>query len=426
MLIEFTVGNYRSFKEPQTLSFEATSLTEYAGNVVKTPEINLLKSVALYGPNGSGKSNFLQALNDMVSIITNSLKLNSEEPIGVVPFQLDRESASQPSTFEVLFYSNGSYYTYGFEATNQEIVTEHLYEGLDTDRIIFERGPGTALVVSEELNEANALFKFTLKNRLFLAILDSFNIEYTKHIRAFFNRIAFVQGLNPSKQGPGRFSRQMLSNPESKAQLIAILKSFDIDVEDIIEQKVPVIIPDELKNKLRMLDIQADTSEISQLLFIHNKYGEHGEVIGQQAMPLDSSESHGTINLFSIAGLISHVLNAGDILVFDELEASLHPFQTLNIISLFNEHKGHAQLLFSTHDTMLLKRGKLRRDQVYFIEKTRHERSKIYALAEIQGKDGKVIRKDYAFEDGYLRGRFGAIPRVQTTWPDIKQENAGL
>ena len=65
----------------------------------------------------------------------------------------------------------------------------------------------------------------------------------------------------------------------------------------------------------------------------------------------------------------------------------------------------NAQLLFATHDASLLNRRILRRDQVWFTEKRSSGATDLYSLHDI-----KDVRKGEAFEDGYLRGRYGAIP----------------
>ena len=76
MIIEFSVKNYRSIKDLQTISFRATGLKSPAGsetdsnNIVTSNGVSLLKTVGLYGANASGKSNMLMALSYFVQAIT--------------------------------------------------------------------------------------------------------------------------------------------------------------------------------------------------------------------------------------------------------------------------------------------------------------------------------------------------------------------
>ena len=91
----------------------------------------------------------------------------------------------------------------------------------------------------------------------------------------------------------------------------------------------------------------------------------------------------------------------------DELETSLHPILVRELLKLlFNSTtnpKG-AQVIFSTHNTVLLDSSLLRRDQVWFTEKTPEGATHLYPLTAYQP------RKDEALAKGYLAGRYGAIP----------------
>ena len=134
MLIEFTVGNYRSFKDPVTLSMVAAKLNS------KYPEIDesntfqaeqgltLLSSAAIYGANASGKSNLIRAFQLMRDFIQNSSKESlADEPIHTTPFRLDSKAEHSPSYFEVVFRLDDIHYRYGFEITTEKVETEWLF-----------------------------------------------------------------------------------------------------------------------------------------------------------------------------------------------------------------------------------------------------------------------------------------------------------
>src|SRR5947207_6810148 len=78
MLIEFTVGNYKSFKEKTTFSMVAANLHSQdkrldENNVFKVDKkLSLLKSAAIYGANASGKSNLISAIAFMTRFIADS------------------------------------------------------------------------------------------------------------------------------------------------------------------------------------------------------------------------------------------------------------------------------------------------------------------------------------------------------------------
>jgi hypothetical protein len=128
MLIDFTVENYRSFAEAQTLSLIANNDMSHPENIFSNEQYRLLKSAAIYGPNASGKSNLLKALKFMNKFIgTSATKLNLGDPIpGLDSFRLDKTYRSKPSSFEIHLLINNKHYEYGFSATAERIHNEWL------------------------------------------------------------------------------------------------------------------------------------------------------------------------------------------------------------------------------------------------------------------------------------------------------------
>ena len=130
-------------------------------------------------------------------------------------------------------------------------------------------------------------------------------------------------------------------------------------------------------------------------------------------------ESAGTIALLGLLGPLLKRLKEGGVLLIDELNSTLHPLISRELIRLFSRaetNPGKAQLLFSTHDTNLLSNKILRRDQIWFAEKDEQGATHIFSLAEIK------VRSSENFESGYLHGRFGAIPFLGVTDSFIQDE----
>ena len=136
MLIQFSVANYRSFRDEVTFSMLASSLK------AKHPElnkknlfaahggVNLLTSAAIYGANASGKSNLIAAMSFMRHFVIHSANVKEEgdaEGIEVEPFRLSTETDTEPSFFEVVFIAKEQRYRYGFEVTAERVEAEWLY-----------------------------------------------------------------------------------------------------------------------------------------------------------------------------------------------------------------------------------------------------------------------------------------------------------
>ncbi|MBI3361867.1 MAG: AAA family ATPase, partial [Chloroflexi bacterium] len=134
MLVEFTVGNYKSFKDRVTLSMVASNVMAKdkqldENNVFGVgDELRLLTNAAIYGANASGKSNLIAAMRFMRRFVLGSSKdTQAAEAISVEPFRLSTETSRQPSFFEIVFILSGKRYRYGFEVNVERVISEWLY-----------------------------------------------------------------------------------------------------------------------------------------------------------------------------------------------------------------------------------------------------------------------------------------------------------
>jgi len=104
-------------------------------------------------------------------------------------------------------------------------------------------------------------------------------------------------------------------------------------------------------------------------------------------------------------------------LVIDELDSKLHPLLLKYIIELYNDpmkNKKGAQLIFTSHDLSTMNSDFFRRDEVWYVAKTREGAARLYSLVEF-------ARKDARYDKQYLEGKYGACPYLQriVNWEDI-------
>ena len=107
---------------------------------------------------------------------------------------------------------------------------------------------------------------------------------------------------------------------------------------------------------------------------------------------------------------IIKILKDGGVLLLDELETTLYPIIGEKILSLFLNRKINskgAQIIFSTQDINLLNFNILRKDQIWFLERTRETEfmSTLYSLGSIKG-----IRKDENIRKNYINGKYSRVP----------------
>src|SRR5690554_3897345 len=83
MLIQFSIKNFRTFKDKATISFIASNYdkdTREEENIFQDTNYNLrlLKSCVIYGANASGKSKFIETLVIMKKFFITSSKDNQK------------------------------------------------------------------------------------------------------------------------------------------------------------------------------------------------------------------------------------------------------------------------------------------------------------------------------------------------------------
>lgn len=414
MLIEFSIGNFRSFKERATLSLEASSddwLEE--SHVMTVAGQRLLKSAAIYGANAGGKSNFLAGMRNFRQFVLNSSKESQVgERIPVIPFRLQTTTESAPTHFEIVFLQNETRYRYGFQATSEVVLAEWLFSQKNSIREtrLFTR-EGTKIEPSNEFKEGKGLEPRTRPNALFLSVAAQFNGELAGEIMKWMDRFRNVSGLNDRRFLS--FTVDQLKDEHSGRLIREFIHRADVGIEDLRAVDLPTeeiskTLPAKMPEPLRKL-ISDNAASAFSVKTVHKKFDEQNQPCGTVEFDLGTAESKGTEKLVAMSGPFLHALKQSYVLFVDELEARLHPLLTKALVSLFTDvgNSKNAQLIFVTHDEGLLDPAHVRRDQVWFAEKDEFGASRLFSLAEFK------VRKEAKFAKEYLLGQFGAVPHVR-------------
>ncbi|MFN0203830.1 MAG: AAA family ATPase [Bacteroidia bacterium] len=443
MLIEFSVANFRSFKELQTLSMVAAKINSKDkdvdnNNVVslnivtksnsKSKEAaknadskwNLLTTKAVYGANASGKSNLIKAVAVFLVMVRRSVAISDLMSLLVKPFLLEKENESKPSFFQLAFTMKNQeqqevLYRYGFEIQNNTIITEWLFGS--------PKGVEVTYFIREDLDvEVNGVFKeakkfenlaekgdneIFRKDSLFLSAVAAMGGEFAKKIVDKILSINLISSVN-DPQLAEFVSEILLENEiDKKAQILSLLKAADFDIQEVEVNKDELNqeeLPPELKTLLQTGKLKQHPKFISKRYL----YDVNKEQIGIVQGDFDDWESEGTKKFFYLSPLLISALSKGRTLVIDEFDARLHPKLAQKIVQLFNSknsNPNHAQLIFVTHDTSFLNQHFMRRDQICFVEKDKYGVSTLTTLDEYKG-----VRNDLSVEKSYLQGKYGAIP----------------
>lgn len=426
MLIEFRFGNYRSFRDEAILSMEATGLGRLKSSLISYNSLSLVPAVAIYGKNGGGKSNVIRAFWLAVQFIKNAQRTQHEDAeIPVRPFLLNDYSKDTPTFFEFTYVLDNVKYIYGFSATKEKIFSEYLYHAPKGQKAIVFTRKEQEFTFTEEKAKRRLISEAVAPNQLFFSVACTMNDAACVSAMKWFREYVFFS------RDYTDIPKQLLSYSNDKNMLAAIsdyAKAADIGIvkmefefkdEEIDDLETIADMSENMKSALsafmQTLKENSNSSEISLqkseviATSFHKGVNKDGEKVSF-ALEL-SDESDGTRKLMSIAPAIESVLNKGGIVLVDELEKELHPMLVNYIVAKFqskNANPNAAQIVFTTHNTELLNMELLRKDQLYFADKSRKDgTSELYSISDFSTKTADNIRK------GYLAGKYGATPDIE-------------
>ncbi len=420
MLIEFSVKNYKSVWEQQTLSMTAGNAIKdlQDSNVFDTPIkglLKLLKSAVIWGPNGAGKSNLISALGFMQRFVLDSSRHGQDgDTINRFPFRLNSQGLSESTELEIFFIQDEVRYQYGFACNEARVTGEWLLAYPESrpqrwfERSFDSKTGEEAWSLGNKLAGNKKTWKEnTRPNALFLSVAVQLNSEQLKPVFAWFKKLMIIgHGVNVD---PG-FTIEQCEEETVRNTVLAFMKGADVNLDGIRIKtdklstdkiKMPDNVPGELKKKIAT---DLNGTGFKQVEFIH-KMNDSEQTTSFKL----EDESAGTQKIFAYAGPWLDLLTNGRVLIVDELNNSFHPHMIRFLLRMIHNrvsNKANGQLVFSTHDTSILDLKILRWDQIWFVEKDNASATQLYSLSDFH-----PCKRD-ALEKGYLQGRYGALPYI--------------
>ena len=422
MLIEFSVANFMSIKERQTISMVASKSTELVDtHTFDAPVsaggagVKLLRSAAIYGANAAGKTNLLLAIRNMREIVTKSaLEKHRGDPLPTKPFSLDAKMRNAPGEFEIHFIVEGVRYQYGFSATQERVIEEWLiaYPRNRAQRWFdrkwspknrtYQWGFSAFLT-----GEKNIWKKTTRENALFLSTAVQLNSQQLQPLYDWFKGAKFLFDVLDQNL---RISISLYDKGK-KGKVLDFLKAADLDIDDLRVEEKNFSRNDLPENMPKQME-QAILEEMKGKA-IYEIETVHLDTDGKPVVFDLADESSGTMKIFAFAGYWIEALENGGVIFIDELHDHLHFNLIKFLVKWFhsNETNPHnAQLVFTTHETSQLNQEFMRRDQIWFCEKNKNSATVVYPLSDFRPRKGREN-----LELGYLSGAYGALPYIRET-----------
>ncbi|WP_291417095.1 ATP/GTP-binding protein [Actinophytocola sp.] len=431
MLRSFRLANHRSIADEQELLLMPANHAERS----------VVPVTAIYGANASGKSNVIDGLGFMQSAVLQSFaRWDVEGGVPRRPFRLSAQGRDQPSVYVAELVVDDVPYTYGFAVDDTEVVEEWLYSYPEKRRrMLFRRKRGDitfGTTLGGLKPKLEMLEELTRPNALFLSAANRLNLGALSPVYEWFRGDLRIRGSShaPDTGLAERIQRLISTKPDNLNRLVSLLAAADVGITDvriketinrrhvhniaIIEERIADLtglldsdtgprgkrgITAELHNLHRELEYfeRRGAERRAELRFVH---GVEDELFSL------GEESDGTRSWLRLLPTVLNVLDEGAVLAVDEIDTSLHPLLTAQLVRLFQDpetNPDNAQLIFTTHDTSLLGTmigDVLTRDQIWFVQKNAAGATEIYPLTDFKPRKGQNI------ERRYLGGSYGAVP----------------
>lgn len=416
MLVEFSVSNFKSIKEKQTLSLIADESNVKSDNVftpMEGDDLRLLKSAVIYGANASGKSNVIEAFSTFLHFISQvNFDVKDDLPF-FKPFLLDSDYSQKPTYFEFVFILDGIMYEYNLALDSQEVISESLYfHPQKKKEKLFER-EGSKVTLGDSFQKQDEVFNKAFKKSAYLSLVAAEEHQQMRKIYEYFEDYGVFSSNDTyiRKIIEVGTTEKLLENEELKTKLAKLMRIADTHIDDFLIEKNDVILLNFLAEKFpeEMRKSMIDRNKY-KILTIHKSYNNSHQVSAVK-FDLSEQESVGTQILYGLGGLILLVLERGGIIIVDELDNSLHHKLSKLLIKLFHVPKSNpknAQIICATHDTTLLNWELFRKDQIYFTEKDKYGETDLFSA-----QDFDSVKNDSPFDRLYLQGAFGGEPNIK-------------
>lgn len=333
MIQEFSVSNFLSIKEKQTISFLASHKNNKADcyHTVDIKGTKLLKIAAIYGANEAGKTALMIAVQYFIDfMLYPCYKLKFFRVKNMFEcFDFKSIENNIPTTFNIIFFLSDKKYNYTIFLMDRKVIYESLYHYPKGKReLIFNRN-----------RDDIRLGSILPKNLLQIANNCKDNISFfsfVSHFNDFFYSSIYLTFKNMTKTL----------------------------YDDVIYKKRELI------------------TKMIECMGLSMNYDINSSTIKY---------------LEQISGKIINSSQEDCFLLQDNIEHNLHPFISNFLIETFlentRENNVHSQLLFTTHNTNLLESDLLRDDEVWFAEETEEGSSEFNRITDFTGVRKGVSRK---------------------------------
>jgi AAA15 family ATPase/GTPase len=428
MLISFTVQNWMSFRDKTGFSMVASKEQQHGERLAKLGKyrMRVLPTAVIYGGNASGKTNLFKSIAFVRHFIMRGSQ--PDAMIAIEPFQLDEECLKSPSRYNLEILIDGNIYEYSFSITTSKVLEEKLIQVTsNSEKVLYHRlvdDPDPHFHSSVDNKRLRFAFEGTRDNQLFLTNSVSQKRDEFRTLYDWFNQTLVL--IAPDTRFES-FEHFVTEGSPLYETMNSILPNLDTGInklggEDISMDLInlPEPMKQDLKERVKIgMSVKVNNGDekfiiarTDDKLSIKKLYTYHQDSKGKRIRFEMKQESDGSKRIIDLLPAFLDLIQTKipKVIIIDEIDRSLHSLLTQQLLEVFLascSNETRKQLLFTTHDLMLMDQEFFRRDEMWITQRRIDGSSELVSFAEYDD-----IRSDKDIRKSYLQGRMGGIPKI--------------
>ena len=424
MIYSFSVENFLSIKDKQTISFATSKSDKSFRDLIAAevkPGVYINKLGIFYGANASGKSNMIFAMVTLFALLKVPQSDKNASVLNYYPFALSKDA---PSHFEIVFFKDGVQYDYEVTYCQTHIISESLQYYPTRSKALFYTRKFVNADTQPEIVFGNKLglyakTKQTICEQTFNnhTVLSTFaKVSLKEDAKAFADLYNWIQNNYHSEDSDAKPQRmiaemnEVCADPAKKQFYLTMLRKADFNIINFSVVADDKGLNQELLDLIKKMPMESQVALLKDVIFTnHSKDGDFDIKSNMQSI--------GTRRFAELTGALYDMVTGNHIYFMDEIGVRLHSDLMAFYLSLFLHNSNQSQIFFTTHNMMLLEEDFIRRDLVYLVEKDIDTAVSSYVRVSDAG-----LHKNLSLYNAYKIGRLGAKPDLGSPYLDNVKE----